>query len=205
LAVRPRSPATAAGPAAANAETEARPAGDAIADLARQLLDLDDGQLSPRDKRVIERVVKRLAISRDVGEEFTRDWTLGQRLADAVAKVGGSWGFITGFAVVLASWVTLNTAVLATRAFDPYPYILLNLCLSVLAAIQGPIILMSQNRAAARDRIMARHDYEVNLKAEIEIAGLHAKLDQIRAHELATLIEHLEAAVESIRRPAAPG
>jgi uncharacterized membrane protein len=182
-----------------------KPAGDAIADLARQLLDLDEGKLSPRDKRVIERVVKRLAISRDVGEEFTRDWTFGQRLADAVANVGGSWGFITGFGVVLVSWVTLNTVILAARAFDPYPYILLNLCLSVLAAIQGPIILMSQNRAAARDRIMARHDYEVNLKAEIEIAGLHAKLDQIRAHELATLIEHLETAVESIRRPAAPG
>jgi uncharacterized membrane protein len=200
LTTRAASPAPAAKAAGGTADGKDKPAGGAIADLARQLLDLDSGDLSRQEKRVIERAAKRLAISRDVGEEFSKDWTFGQRLADAVAKVGGSWAFIATFGVVLATWVTINTVVLAAGAFDPYPYILLNLCLSVLAAIQGPIILMSQNRAAARDRIMARHDYEVNLKAEIEIAALHAKLDQIRTHELATLIQRLEATVETIRR-----
>jgi len=126
-----------------------------------------------------------------VGLEFSRDLTAGQKLADKVASIGGSWTFLIGFGVVLAAWVTLNAILLATRAFDPYPFILLNLCLSVLASIQGPIILMSQNRSAARDRLMARHDYEVNLKAEIEIAALHAKLDEIRANELRLLCERI--------------
>ncbi|MEX0853745.1 MAG: DUF1003 domain-containing protein [Bauldia sp.] len=159
-----------------------------IADLAKQLLDMDEGELKPHEKAVIERAVRRLAVSRNVGLEFRRDLTFEQRLADRVAEIGGSWGFIIAFGVVLALWTAINSVVLASRAFDPFPYILLNLLLSTLAAIQAPVILMSQNRAAVRDRLMATHDYEVNLKAEIEIAALHEKLDQIRTQELATLI-----------------
>ena len=159
-----------------------------IARLAAQLLEVEDGELRPREKAVIEHAVRRLAISRDINLEF-EGATLGQRLADRVAAIGGSWGFIVAFLAVILGWVALNSIILATRAFDPYPYILLNLGLSMLAAIQAPIILMSQNRAAARDRLAATHDYEVNLKAEVEIAALHEKLDQIRATELAVLCE----------------
>jgi uncharacterized membrane protein len=167
-----------------------------IAALARQLLDLDEGELKPREKAVIERAIRRLAVSRDVDADYEDKSTFGQWLADRVAAVGGSWGFIISFGVVMASWGLLNTLILGTNAFDPYPFIFLNLMLSLLAAIQAPVILMSQNREAARDRLVAAHDYEVNLKAEIEIAALHEKLDHIRTHELATLIQRLEKAIE---------
>lgn len=163
--------------------------------LARQLLDLDEGELKPHERSVIQRCVRRLAIARDVNVDLDQQTTFGERLADRVAKVGGSWGFIIGFALVLIAWMIINTVVLMDRGFDPYPYILLNLVLSTLAAIQAPIILMSQNRAAARDRVMATHDYEVNLKAEIEIAALHEKLDQIRTSELSLMIQRLEDAL----------
>jgi uncharacterized membrane protein len=172
---------------------------ETIADLAKQLLDLDEGELSRHERSIIQKAVKRLAVARDVGLEFAREMTFGQRLADQVAAIGGSWAFIIGFFVVLLVWVVINAVILATHAFDPYPFILLNLFLSVLASIQGPIILMSQNRAAIRDRLMARHDYEVNLKAEIEIAALHAKIDEVRQQELATLIDRLQATVEAVK------
>lgn len=165
-----------------------------IADLARQLLDLDEGELSQREKAVIERAVKRLAVSRNVEFEFESKATFGQRLADRVAEVGGSWGFIIGFGVFILAWMSLNTWLVLARPFDPYPFIFLNLMLSLLAAVQAPVILMSQNRQAARDRLAANHDYEVNLKAEIEIAALHEKLDQIRTNELALLCRELAAA-----------
>ena len=161
---------------------------EVIARLAAQLLELEDGELHPREKAVIERAARRLAISRDINVDFAST-TFGQRLADHVAAIGGSWGFIIAFLAVILGWIVLNTIILATRAFDPYPYILLNLGLSMLAAVQAPIILMSQNRAAVRDRLAAAHDYEVNLKAELEIAALHEKLDEIRATELAVLCE----------------
>ncbi len=159
-----------------------------IATLARQLLDLDEGELKPREKAVIERAIRRLAVSRNINVEFQKGSTIGQRLADRVAEIGGSWGFIIGFGVVIVLWVGANTLVLASRAFDPYPFIFLNLMLSLLAAVQAPVIMMSQNRQSAKDRLAAAHDYEVNLKAEIEIAALHEKLDYIRTEYLAKLI-----------------
>jgi uncharacterized membrane protein len=107
--------------------------------------------------------------------------TLGQRVADKVAAFGGSWTFIIIFGVVMLIWVTLNSAALFVRHFDPYPYILLNLFLSMIAAIQAPVIMMSQNRQAAKDRLQADQDYQVNLKAELEVAQLHSKLDHIHA------------------------
>ncbi len=162
-----------------------------IADLARQILDIEDGALTRREKDVIERAAKRLAVSRNVNLEYERTATVGQRLADRVTEVGGSWGFIIAFCAAVLLWIGLNSLLLVAGAFDPYPYILLNLILSMLASIQAPIILMSQNRTAARDRLVAAHDYEVNLKAEIEIAALHAKIDQIRNTELSELIARL--------------
>jgi uncharacterized membrane protein len=172
---------------------------EAIGNLARQLLDLDDGDLRPHERAVIERCVRRLAVSRNINIDMEKSSTFGERLADRVAEIGGSWGFIIGFAVFIALWSVVNTVLLATHAFDPYPFIFLNLTLSMLAAVQAPLILMSQNRAAARDRLVANHDYEVNLKAEIEIAALHEKLDEIRAHELATMIRKLETEVRAGR------
>jgi uncharacterized membrane protein len=166
---------------------------DTIAALARQLLDLDEGELRPNEKAVIERAAKRLAVSRNINLDYEDQATFGQRLADRVAAVGGSWRFLIGFGVLMTAWIVLNAIVLASDAFDPYPFVFLNLILSLLAAVQAPVILMSQNREAVRDRLAAGHDYEVNLKAEIEIAALHEKLDQIRTNELATLISKLEA------------
>ena len=174
---------------------------DSIATLARQLLDLDEGELKPREKAVIERAIKRLAVSRNIELEFEGGITFGQRLADRVAEVGGSWSFIIGFGIFILLWTTLNVVVLENRLVDPYPFVFLNLMLSMLAALQAPVILMSQNWQGARDRLVAGHDYEVNLKAEIEIAALHEKLDQIRTQELATLIKRLTGRSRGTRDP----
>lgn len=125
--------------------------------------------------------LRRVTASRDPNELFAERLTFGDRLADRVAAIGGSWSFIIGFGVFLAAWAFLNTVVLAARAFDPFPFIFLNLMLSMLAALQAPIIMMSQNRQAAKDRFEARLDYETNLRSEAEIAGLHAKIDALSA------------------------
>ena len=109
--------------------------------------------------------------------------SVGDRLADAIARIGGSWGFIIGFFAFLLFWVATNTLFLTADRFDPYPFIFLNLVLSMVAAVQAPIIMMSQNRAATRDRLDASHDYEINLKAEIEILALHEKLDAMRRED----------------------
>ncbi|WP_294330516.1 DUF1003 domain-containing protein [uncultured Sphingomonas sp.] len=125
--------------------------------------------------------LRRIGASRDLNTVFDERLTFGERLADRVAAVGGSWGFILGFGLFLAVWAVLNTVVLAARAFDPFPFIFLNLMLSMLAALQAPIIMMSQNRQAAKDRLEARLDYETNLRAEAQIEELHAKIDALHA------------------------
>ena len=147
-------------------------------------------QLGDREKKVARHLAEKSHISRNVSQDFSEQLTFGQRLADKVAAFGGSWTFISIFAVVLVIWVLLNSFVLITynETFDPYPYILLNLFLSMLAAIQAPIILMSQNRQAYKDRLSAEHDYEVNLKAEIEIMALHEKIDLLRDKQWSDLI-----------------
>jgi uncharacterized membrane protein len=123
----------------------------------------------------------------------------GDRLADLVASFGGSWTFILWFLAVLVAWVLLNSLLLVRwhEEFDPYPYILLNLFLSMLAALQAPVIMMSQNRQAKKDRVQARHDYEINLRAELEIAGLHHKLDAMRISELHQALRRLERRIAS--------
>jgi uncharacterized membrane protein len=160
---------------------------DPVKLLAQRLLEKDFGDIPERERRVIERVAKRVAISRNTNTDHDDAMTFGERLADQVASFGGSWTFLISFAVVLMIWVALNSLLLA-KAFDPYPYILLNLFLSMLASIQAPVIMMSQNRLAVKDRLQATHDYEVNLKAEIEIMALHEKLDEMRAKDLAELM-----------------
>lgn len=162
-----------------------------VRELAQRLLQRGFDDLSEREQRVITRIAERLHISRNVNRAYEDQLTFGERLADRVASFGGSWTFIVIFGVVLLGWTLLNSLVLARagEAFDPYPYVFLNLILSMLAAIQAPIIMMSQNRQAAKDRIAAAHDYEVNLKAELEIMALHEKMDQLRHGEVTKVLE----------------
>lgn len=145
-------------------------------------------RLPERERRVLEAIGSRLRISRPIQREMAENLTLGERFADRVAAFGGSWTFIALFFVMLLSWMALNVVTLIS-AWDPYPFILLNLVLSCLAAVQAPVILMSQNRAAAKDRERAAHDYEVNLKAEIEIMQLHDRLEELRTHDVDQVVK----------------
>lgn len=149
----------------------------------------EKGEISSLEKVVIDSLTKEELIARNVEESYSENLTIGQRLADKIATFGGSWSFILIFFTILLGWISLNTLVLLTRPFDPYPFILLNLILSCLAAIQAPIIMMSQNRQETKDRIRAEHDYQVNLKAEIEIQHLNLKLDQLLQHQWQRLLE----------------
>jgi len=150
------------------------------------------GQLSAVEAEIANKAGQHLLIARNVDEQFRQGITFGQRAADAVARVGGSWAFVLSFSFFVVAWMALNTWVLMQRSFDPYPYILLNLVLSCLAAIQAPIIMMSQNRMAERDRLESMHDYETDLKAEIEIASLHDKVDHLLHTQWERLIEMQE-------------
>ncbi len=152
-----------------------------IADLSLRLLGRPLDELDGDERRVIEAIAGRQLISRDAADLDDAEAGFGARLSDRVAAVGGSWGFIIAFTAVLLGWMLLNSDVLARwgMAFDPYPFIFLNLMLSTLAAIQAPIIMMSQNRASAKDRIAAGLDYEINLRAELEIMRLHHKIDAL--------------------------
>jgi uncharacterized membrane protein len=147
-------------------------------------------QLNEREKKLADRLAEGTPISRNVAKYFSEQSTFGERLADRVTAFGGSWTFISIFGAVLFLWVLLNFLLLIKfgSTFDPYPYILLNLGLSMLAAVQAPIILMSQNRETDKDRLNAEHDYEVNLKAELEIMALHEKIDLLREKQWAELI-----------------
>jgi uncharacterized membrane protein len=163
---------------------------EAVQLLAQRMLEMGYNDMTAQERRVIERVAKRVSVSRNIYAEQDKKQTFGEWLADRVASFGGSWTFLIIFSAILIGWVVLNTVVLA-GGFDPYPYILLNLFLSMLASIQAPVIMMSQNRQAAKDRLAAAHDYEVNLKAEIEIMALHEKLDEMRAKDLTELLKHV--------------
>jgi uncharacterized membrane protein len=167
---------------------------DAVKLLARRILEIGYYDLPQRERHVIERVARRIAVSRDVGTSFEESRTFGERLADRIAAFGGSWTFLMLFGAAIAAWVAINTLLLVRtgqQPFDPYPFILLNLFLSLVAAIQAPVIMMSQNRQAAKDRVQAGHDYEVNLKAEIEIMALHEKMDELRQKDLKELIRSI--------------
>jgi len=148
-------------------------------DLALRLLGRSLDELDADERRVLDAIAERRLVSRDAADLDDAEASFGARLSDKVAAVGGSWGFIILFTAVLLGWMLLNSDVLARwgMAFDPYPFIFLNLMLSTLAAVQAPIIMMSQNRAAAKDRIAAGLDYEINLRSELEIMRLHHKID----------------------------
>ncbi len=159
-------------------------------DTAEKLFSSEYEKLTDQEKHVAHHITERTPISTNIVQDFSEQMTLGQKMADKVAYFGGSWIFISIFACVMVIWIILNSFILIrlNSSFDPYPYILLNLVLSMLAAIQAPIILMSQNRQAYKDRLSAEHDYEVNLKAELEIIGLHEKIDFLREGQWNELI-----------------
>lgn len=162
----------------------------AAQDIATQFLGAGYEALDARAQKVARHVAAHTHIARNLAQDAAPATSRGQRAADAVASFGGSWVFVGLFALAMLCWVGLNAALLIGRGhtFDPFPYILLNLFLSMLAAIQAPIILMSQNRQAQKDRLSVEHDYEVNLKAELEIMLLHEKLDALRETQWQELI-----------------
>jgi len=165
-------------------------------DYMSWILETEKGELSSLEKEVVESLSKNEILSSHIDQEYESTLTVGERLSDKIASFGGSWRFIIIFGSVLLLWVLLNSLVLFIKPFDPYPYILLNLVLSCIAAIQAPIIMMSQNRQEAKDRIRAAHDYQINLKAELEIRHLHQKLDHLLSSQWKRLIEIQELQLE---------
>jgi uncharacterized membrane protein len=145
----------------------------------RSMLSDEKGELSFIDIEVVNSLKTDGVLSRNINEEIIEYLSFGQRIADKVAEFGGSWKFIIIFFSIILVWMLLNIIYLANRAFDPYPFILLNLVLSCIAAVQAPVIMMSQNRQETKDRLRALNDYQVNLKAELEIRQLHEKMDHL--------------------------
>ncbi|WP_200897390.1 DUF1003 domain-containing protein [Pontibacter korlensis] len=154
-----------------------------------RLLQQESGELTELEQQVINSINQQELVSTNVEEELVEGISLGDRMADNIASFGGSWTFIISFFSFLLLWMTVNVYVLAIRPFDPYPFILLNLILSCLAAIQAPIIMMSQNRKEAKDRLRSEYDYKTNLKAELEIRLLHEKIDHLLTHQNQQLVE----------------
>jgi uncharacterized membrane protein len=154
-------------------------------------------RLGAAERAVIAKIARRQPVARDTEKEFSQQLTLGERVADQVARFGGSWPFIWSFLALMAAWMLLNEE--STRPFDPFPFILLNLVLSCVAALQAPVIMMSQNRQAARDRLEAKNDYEVNLKAELEILALHEKVDRLHADQWKEIFAIQERQIELLR------
>lgn len=161
-----------------------------------QMLEKELGEISELEKEVLDSIQENELLSSNIEEELRDNLSVGDRMADRIATFGGSWGFIMAFFGFILVWMLVNVYLLATRSFDPYPFILLNLILSCLAAIQAPIIMMSQNRKEAKDRQRSEYDYKVNLKAELEIRLLHEKIDHLIVHQNQRLLEIQEIQIE---------
>ncbi len=172
--------------------------------LARELLGRELAELDEEEQAVICRVAAGSYSDLDAAEAAQIVATTGDRMADRVAAIGGSWGFIVAFLLIMAGWMAINVSHAFGADFDPFPFILLNLSLSTLAALQAPIILMSQNRQSKKDRITARHDYEVNLRTQLEIVRLSRKLDRVMhlaIREAKRAEESIEEVKEEVRKP----
>ena len=169
-----------------------------LADLAQRLLRKPAHALDPEERRVLDSIDAGTIVSRDAADEADARSSFGERLSDRVAAIGGSWSFIIAFTAVLLGWMLLNSGILTYfgRAFDPYPYIFLNLLLSTVAAIQAPIIMMSQNRQSAKDRLAASLDYETNLRAELDILRVHHKID----HLVLARLDAIEAKIDALAK-----
>jgi len=167
-------------------------------DYVESLLESEKGELSSLEKEVLESLRQHELLAMNVDVESEKIWTLGERMADRLADFAGSWTFLICFGVFMAAWIITNSLVLYWHPVDPFPYILLNLLLSFLAAIQAPIIMMSQNRQEARDRLRAQHDYQVNLKAELEIRHLNEKLDHLLTHQWERLVQIQQVQIQML-------
>lgn len=168
-------------------------------ELAKRVLRQEWDHLSQKERAVVEHILGRLHGRHDPLATLHEERTLGERAADAIARFGGSWGFIGLFAVVLGAWTMLNLWLGPREAFDPYPFIFLNLILSMLAAVQAPIIMMSQNRQAERDRVQASNDYEVNVRAELAIRMVHEKVDRLEQMIVEDLVATQREQLQIIR------
>jgi uncharacterized membrane protein len=166
------------------------------AEYVESVLQSERGELSTLEQEVLKSLRDQETLSTNIDAESDKARTVGERLADRIASFGGSWSFLILFGLFLVAWIVTNSLVLYWRPMDPYPFILLNLVLSCLAAVQAPIIMMSQNRQEARDRLRAEHDYQVNLKAELEIRHLHEKLDHLLSHQWERLVEIQQVQLE---------
>lgn len=158
-------------------------------EYVEDVLELQKGELSTLEHEVLQSLREHEVLAKNINLEFEQQLTLGERLADKVAEFGGSWVFIVTFLTVMGIWIAFNVGFLLSGPFDPYPFILLNLVLSCIAALQAPIIMMSQNRQESKDRLHAEHDYQVNLKAELEIRHLSGKIDLLMTHQWQRLLE----------------
>jgi len=169
-------------------------------DYLKQTLEEEIGELSALDQEVVESLQQHEILTENIEAQFERKLTFGEQLSDRIADFGGSWVFIIIFVSVLVSWIAFNALVLANRGFDPYPFIFLNLLLSCIAAIQAPVIMMSQNRAEARDRLRGENDYKVNLKAELEIRHVHEKLDHLLRDQNRRMFEVQQIQIELLEQ-----
>ncbi len=159
------------------------------ADYIEDMLEKDKGELSSLEDEVVNSFKEHELLAENLNQQFERDLILSERIADKLATTVGSWSFIIGFGVFLLVWMAINTVLIIRHEFDPYPFILLNLVLSCLAAIQAPVIMMSQKRQESRDRLRADQDYQINLKAELQIRHLNARMDQLITHQWRRLLE----------------
>ena len=173
------------------------------ADLARfraayvhSLLESEKGEITSLEQEVLHSLQEHQILSENVDAAFEKKWSQGEKLADRIASFGGSWAFLILFGVFIALWIGVNSGVILLHPVDPYPYILLNLLLSCLAAIQAPIIMMSQNRQEAKDRLRSEHDYQINLKAELEIRHLHEKIDHLLSRQWERLVQIQEVQLD---------
>ncbi len=167
---------------------------------AQKLLQVELEKLPTDERIIVERFISRGRIARNIQREFDAQLTFGEKMADRVATIGGSWTFIICFMIFLIGWMAFNVFILMQRAFDPYPFILLNLVLSCLAALQAPVIMMSQNRQGEIDRMQAQNDYEVNIKAELEILQLHEKINELRENDWTDLMTMQQQQIELMQK-----
>ncbi len=162
----------------------------------QQMMEEEKGELTELENSVVQSLKDHEILTRNVDAEYEGKLKLGDRLSDKLAAYGGSWKFLITFATILTIWIIINSVVLLLRPFDPFPFILLNLVLSCLAAIQAPVIMMSQNRQEAKDRVRSEHDYQINLKAELEIRNLHQKIDHLLTHQWERLVQIQQVQLE---------
>ena len=164
--------------------------------FVKSLLESEKGELNALESEVLRSLQNHELLSINIDADFDKDWTFGERLTDKIASFGGSWTFLICFGIFLFIWLSMNAINYFWNPVDPYPFILLNLMLSCLAAMQAPIIMMSQNRQEAKYRLRSQHDYQINLKAELEIRHLHEKMDHLLSHQWERLVEIQQIQIE---------